>query len=286
MTLPPLNGLKAFEAAGRHLNFRLAAEELGVSQGAVAQQVRGLEGVLGVKLFERRSKGISLTAAGRGYHRRVAQAFDTLREATDLLRPDPATVLISATPSFASKWLIPNLPRFTQAAPDVDLRIIATEQVSSFHADGIDLAIRHGEPPFGASIQAWRLFGNEVVAVAAPSLAAGGAGFAALPKLHDTHDLWPRYLAAHGLRDDSGRAMRFSLTVLAIDAAIAGQGVALASRVLVEREIRAGRLVEIGPGSLTVPGDFHLLAQRPGRRLPAVDKVIGWLRSEAGEGRA
>lgn len=284
MTLPPLNGLKAFEAAGRHLNFRLAAEELGVSQGAVAQQVRGLEGVVGVKLFERRSKGISLTASGRGYHGRVVKAFDTLREATDLLRPDPATVQISATPSFASKWLIPNLHRFSKAAPDVDLRIIATEKVSSFHGDGIDLAIRHGEPPFGASIQAWRLFRNEVIAVAAPSLAANGTAFAELPKLHDAHDLWPRYLAMHGLDNDGGRAMRFTLTVLAIDAAIAGQGVALASRVLVAQELRAGRLVEIGPGTLEVPGDFHLLAQRPARRLPAVDKVIDWLRSEAEEG--
>lgn len=193
--LPPLNALRAFDASGRQLNFRLAAEELGVTQAAVAQQVRLLESRLAVPLFERLPKGLAFTAAGRGYHAKVATAFEDLRAATEQLQPQPQSVLISVTPTFAAKWLIPNLPGFTAAHPGIDLRILATETVSSFHGDGIDLAVRQGRPPFGASLDAVRLFQQEIVAVASPDLLAGldrpidGKTLAELPKLHDTHDL-------------------------------------------------------------------------------------------------
>ncbi len=142
--LPPLNGLRAFDAAGRHLNFRAAADEMGVTQGAVAQQVRQLEAQLGLPLFDRLPKGLAFTSVGRGYHARVATAFADLRAATETLRPEPDKVLVSVTPTFAAKWLIPNLPDFSAAYPKADLRILATERVSSFHGDGIDLAVRHG----------------------------------------------------------------------------------------------------------------------------------------------
>ena len=170
--LPPLNGLRAFEAAGRYLNFRAAADELGVTQGAVAQQVRGLEDHVGMPLFERLPKGLAFTAAGRGYHVRIAEAFTTLREASAVLQPQTAKVLISVTPTFAAKWLIPHLPDFTARYPDIDLRILATEKVSSFHADGIDLAVRLGEPPFGAVLEAHLLFRQEIVAVVGTSASA------------------------------------------------------------------------------------------------------------------
>ena len=161
-----MNALRAFEAAGRHLNFRAAAGELGVTQGAVAQQVRGLEGHVGMALFARLPKGLAFTAAGRGYHARVAEAFAILREASAVLRPQAARVLISVTPTFAAKWLIPHLPDFTAKHPDIDLRILATEKLSSFHADGIDLAVRLGAPPFGAALRAHLLFRQNIVAVA------------------------------------------------------------------------------------------------------------------------
>lgn len=152
--LPPLNGLRAFEAAGRTLNFRAAAEKLGVTQGAVAQQVRGLEDRLGIRLFERHSKGLAFTAEGRGYHGQVALAFSILRDATAALQAEPSRVVISVTPSFASKWLIPNLPDFTERHPAIDLRVLATEAMSRFRTDGVDLAVRQGVPPFGASLEA------------------------------------------------------------------------------------------------------------------------------------
>ena len=132
--LPPLNSLRAFDAAGRRLSFRAAADDLGVTQGAVAHQVRQLEAHLDVVLFERVPKGLRFTSAGRSFHARIAKVFEDLRSATAELKPEPNKVLISVTPSFAAKWLIPNLPDFSREHPDVDLRIMATENVSSFYS--------------------------------------------------------------------------------------------------------------------------------------------------------
>jgi LysR family glycine cleavage system transcriptional activator len=286
--LPPLNGLRAFEAAGRHLNFRAAADELGVTQGAVAQQVRGLEDHVGMPLFERLPKGLAFTAAGRGYHARVAEAFTTLREASAVLQPQAAKVLISVTPTFAAKWLIPHLPDFTARHPDIDLRILATEKVSSFYADGIDLAVRLGEPPFGAALEAHFLFRQEIVAVAAPGIMAtqsdpfDAIALAAMPKLHDTHDLWPAFLKQCGVTRSRGRDIRLSQTALAIDAALAGQGVALASRFLVAADLEAGRLVQVGPQVLRGKGVFFLLARRSAKRTEAANKARQWLVEAAG----
>ncbi len=284
--IPPLNALRAFEAAGRFLNFRAAAEDIGVTQGAVAQQVRMLEARLGVRLFERLPKGLAFTAAGRGYHARIAEAFAAIREATGTLLPEAGKVTISVTPSLAAKWLIPNLPAFTTAHPDIDLRILATEATSSFQTDGVDLAIRLGNPPFGASLDAWLLFLNEVVAVAAPSLLPDNAPvtperLAGLTRLHTSHDTWPAFLSLLGLRDKGGRGLRFSQVALAIDAALAGQGVVLASRFLVAPDLAAGRLVQVVPDVLHGAADFHLLSPRGARRTDSVALVVEWLLERA-----
>ncbi|RWF15024.1 MAG: LysR family transcriptional regulator, partial [Mesorhizobium sp.] len=140
--LPSLNALRAFEVATRHLNFRLAAEELRVTQGAVAQQVRGLEAELGLKLFERQPRTLALTEAGRGYVANVRRAFELIAEATEALRPEPQHITISVTPTFASKWLIPRLPDFTAAHADIDLRIVASDRMANFQTDAVDLAVR------------------------------------------------------------------------------------------------------------------------------------------------
>lgn len=194
---PPLNGLRAFDASGRRLSFRAAADELGVTQGAVAQQVRQLEAHLGIVLFDRLPKGLALTDAGRTYHNRVSAAFDELRSATAQLKPAPGKVLISVTPTFASKWLIPNLPDLAETHPEIDLRILATEQVSSFHSDGIDLAIRQGSPPFGAALNATLLHKQDIIAVVAPEMVNDGyfgiKDLGHLPKIHDTHDPLAHY---------------------------------------------------------------------------------------------
>lgn len=285
--LPPLNALLAFDAAGRHLNFRTAADELGVTQGAVAQQVRRLEAILGMALFERLPKGLAFTQSGRSYHTRVTVAFGDLRTATDILRPQPDKVLISVTPTFAAKWLIPNLPEFSAAHPTIDLRILATEKLSSFHGDGVDMAVRQTHPPFGAALEAIRLFRQEIIAVAAPQLLAGTAlplaqkDLAQLPKLHDAHDLWPDFLRLLRIEDEAARGLRLSQTALSIDAALSGQGVALVSRFLVTRELAAGSLVQVTPETLFGKQDFYLLIERRPKRSPAIDAVLHWLSSKA-----
>ncbi len=285
--LPPLNALRAFDLAGRHLNFRAAADEMGLTQGAVAQQVRLLEAHLALKLFERLPKGLAFTSAGRGYHARVAAAFADLQEATQVLRPEPDKVLISVTPTFAAKWLIPNLPAFSALHPDIDLRIMATEKVSSFHSDSIDLAVRQARPPFGAALDAVCLFRQAIIAVASPHLLQGlrlpidAATLSRLPKLHDAHDLWPAFLQKRQAQDDSGRGLRLSQTALAIDAALSGQGVALVARFLVERDLASGNLVQVTPETMDGKQDFYLLAQRDRKRSLAVNTVRQWLLSMA-----
>lgn len=285
--LPPLNGLRAFEAAGRRLTFRAAADELGVTQGAVAQQVRHLESHLGQPLFERLPKGLAFTPAGRSYHAQISMAFDDMRRATDNLKPELGDARISVTPTFAAKWLIPNLPEFSALHPDIDLQILATERVSSFHSDGIDLAIRQGRPPFGASLDAIRLFQHDVIAVAAPSLLDNHplpldhATIAKLPKLHDSHDLWPAFLKRLNIQDQSGHGLRLSQTTLAVDAALSGQGIALVSHFLVARDISAGNLVQVTPEVMQGDHEFYLLVQRKSRQSPAIKAVIAWLTSTA-----
>lgn len=288
--LPPLNSLRAFDAAGRRLSFRAAADELGVTQGAVAQQVRLLEAHLDVVLFERVPKGLQFTSVGRSYHNRIASVFADLRSATAELKPEPRKVLISVTPTFAAKWLIPNLPDFSAAYPNIDLRIMATEKVSSFHSDGIDLAVRQGSPPFGASLDATLLFKQTLIAVAAPKFADQDDApldpetLAKQPKIHDTHDHWPRYLEHFGVRDQSPRHLRLSQTSLAADAAIAGQGVALVSRFLVAHDLEAGRLVEVGAAWDAGGSDFYVLLPRTVKNNETVINVVTWLKARTAEG--
>lgn len=285
--LPPLNALRAFDMAGRHLNFRAAADAMGVTQGAVAQQVRQLEAHLGVALFERLPKGLAFTSAGRSYYARIARVFDDLRAATETVRPEPGKVLVSVTPTFAAKWLIPNLPAFSAEHPEIDLAVLATESVSRFHGDGIDLAIRQGQPPFGASLQVVRLFRQQVIAVAAPALVAGHRlpldpdTLSRLPKLHDAHDLWPAFLRQLTIEDRGARGLRLSQTALALDAALSGQGAALVSSFLARRDISENRLVRLHPDALAGGNDFYLLAERAPQRGPAVQAAFDWFVSQA-----
>lgn len=285
--IPPLNGLRAFDVSGRHMSFRAAADEMGVTQGAVAQQVRRLEAHLGTPLFERLPRGLAFTPSGRSYHTRVANAFEELRAATNTLRPETEKVLVSVTPTFAAKWLIPNLPEFSAAHPEIDLRILATERVSSFHADGIDLAVRQGRPPFGAALEAVRLFRQKIIAVAAPILVAGQCLpldhdiLSRLPKLHDAHDLWPAFLRELNVADHAERGLRLNQTALAMDAALSGQGAALVSSFLAKRDIAANHLVQLVPKALSGKQDFYLLAVRRSKRGSSAQAVVEWFASKA-----
>ncbi len=285
--LPPLNGLRAFDAAGRYLNFRSAADRLGVTQGAVAQQVRQLEAHLGMPLFERLPKGLAFTSAGRSYHARVAAAFEELRTATEGVMAEPDRVSVSLPPTFAARWMVPNLVEFAAAHPNIELRVLSTEKLLSFHADGVDVVVRLGLPPAAATLDVVRLFRQNVIAVCSPKILEGrglplsGEELAELPCLHDSHDAWPEFFERLGLRDRGRRGLRFSQAALAVDAAVAGQGVALISRFLVARELAEGSLVQVMPQILERQQNYYLLAQKGPSRRPAVEAVFQWLKSRA-----
>jgi len=283
--LPPLNALKVFEAVTRHLNFRLAAEELGVTQGAVAQQIRGLEASLGLKLFERLPRTLALTGAGAGYAVSIRQAFELIDEATRTLRPEPNRLTLSVTPTFASRWMLPRLPGFTAAWPDIDLRVLASERLVQFHHEGVDLAVRYGRPPFGAGLDATLLFSQTVLAVVSPTLLAEMGDPAESDRclryalLHDGHHLWPAFLASifPNLSLHHQHHLRFNQTALALEAAISGQGIALTSPHFVQNDLASGRLVPAFRQQMTMDAGWYLVWPRRPREPAPVLAVRDWL---------
>ena len=289
--LPPLNALKVFEAVTRHLNFRLAAEELGVTQGAVAQQIRGLEANLGLKLFERLPRTLALTGAGAGYAVSIRQAFELIDEATRTLRPEPNRLTLSVTPTFASRWMLPRLPAFTAAWPDIDLRVLASERLVQFHHEGVDLAVRYGRPPFGAGLDASLLFNQSLLAVVSPALLAqlGDPANAEhcqrYALLHDGHHLWPAFLgmtfASQSLQHQ--HHLRFNQTALALEAAIGGQGIALTSTHFVHNDLLSGRLVPAFVQQMAVDAGWYLVWPKRARESAPVSAVRDWLLAQIGD---
>jgi LysR family glycine cleavage system transcriptional activator len=286
--LPPLNALKAFEASGRHLNFSRAADELGVTQGAVAQQVRSLEELLKIKLFDRKPRGLSLTDEGRKYLAPIRRAFDVMAEATANLAPQDIVVTISTTPSFATRWLVPRLGLFAQDHQDIRLRLDASNALANFQTDGVDIAVRQGRPPFGPGLIAEPLFAADLIAVCHPDLAFGDkirspADLLDHVLLEDTHGQWPLFLeAALGEVSTTGlKTMAFSQTSLAIDAAIAGQGVALANREFVADDLQAKRLCQPISFSTEVQEGYHVVTPRHPRNPRIVSAVRRWLLAQA-----
>ena len=276
--LPPLNALRAFEVAGRRLNFRAAADELGVTQGAVAQQIRILEGHLGLALFTRLPRGVALTPQGAVYLAGISRGFDALAEATGQLHARADTVTISVTPTFATKLLIPRLAELGAAVPGVELRTVASEVIADFDRDGVDIAVRLTQPPFPPTLEARLLFRQNLVAVASPHLVGdlplplSAESLRRLPLLHDAHDHWPIFLQVTGKLPGAV----FNQTTLALDAALAGQGVAIVSRAVVMADLAAGRLLRVAEASRATGLDYYLVRKRNASSRKAADAVWDW----------
>ena len=293
--LPPLNALRAFEAAARHMNFSRAADELSVTPGAVSQQIQNLEDYIGGPLFKRTSKGLLLTDAGQTALPALREAFDRLAEAASLLTAstDGRRLTVSTAPSFASKWLMPRLGGFEAAHPEVDVWLQAGFDLVDFATGEVDLAIRYGSGRYPA-LETTRLMGESVIPVASPALLAekpieGPEDLAQHILLHDgspdsdeSCPDWPMWLAARALRDiDGGRGPRFNQSSLCIEAAAAGRGVALAKRTLAQADIDAGRLV--APLHIDTAVDFAYFVVHPRAkgRLPQVRAFTAWLKAQA-----
>ncbi|MEH6632506.1 MAG: LysR substrate-binding domain-containing protein [Halopseudomonas aestusnigri] len=287
MRSPNLNSLKMFDAAARHLNFRLAAEELNLTQGAVAQQVRRLESDLQIQFFHRRPRGLELTQIGQEYHLSIRRALAIIDVATTKLQPINTRITVSVPPSFAAKWLVPRLSQFSQAYPDIDLQTDASEKVADFRTDDVDIAIRQGTPPFGAApldddLQIEQLSPFHLCAVCNPDLAAviGPVeelhDLAEQPLIQDRHFLWTPMLEQLGI-SASKRILQFNQTALAMDAAANGQGVTLAPQLLVTTEETQGRLVSLWQDIEPSVGGYYLLYPTFKAPNPARDSVVQWL---------
>ena len=252
-SLPPLNGLRAFEAAARHMSFTDAAEELSVTQAAISHQVRGLEQRLGLKLFVRRNRSLLLSEAGQAYLPSVRAAFDQLNEATEkLLQKDKGgNLTVTTTSSFAVKWLVPRLGGFQRSHPEIDVRVSTGTSLVDFSREDVDIGIRYGRGQW-SNLLAERLVSEDVMPVCAPSLLKGPNGLkkpADLRRFNLLHigsfpDDWQVWLTAAGVKGvDSSRGVSFDFALAAYQAAMDGLGVALGRNPLVEPDLKAGRLV-------------------------------------------
>ena len=289
--LPPLKALRAFEAAGRHLSFARAAEELHVTPAAISQQIKTLEETLGILLFRRGSQ-ISLTEPAAAALPVLTDAFDRLEKGVQRMNAgrDAGPLVISGPPSFVARWLIPRLERFQDAHPDIELRLVASTRLVDFDTEDVDLAIRYGAGNYPGLVVE-RLKAEAVVAVAHPRLAAS------LPRLEDllqatllhnagmdwdpTWPDWPAWLRQGGIEPAQPLKLRsFDDANLVIQAALSGLGAALVWETLVDEELAAGRLVALFPARPLVNA-YHLVAPPSRLDSPKVTAFMTWIRSEA-----
>jgi LysR family glycine cleavage system transcriptional activator len=302
--LPPLNALRAFEAAARHLSFTKAAEELHVTPAAVSHQIKGLEAQLGVPLFRRLTRALRLTEAGQAAFPKMRDGFDRLAEGVELLKAheDDDSLTVSVSPSFGAKWLVPRLESLRTAHPDIDVRIDATDRLADFQGDGVDVALRYG-PGNYPGLRVDKLFVQEMAPVCSPKLLEGEHPLK-VPEDLRHHTLlhldwtreaeaapnWRMWLLAAGVDNvgpggvDPARGPRFSMDSLALQAAIDGQGVALTSSILTAGDLEAGRLVVPFDVSVCDPMDFAYYVISPERTAeqPKVAAFRAWVLGEAG----
>jgi len=293
--LPPLNALRAFEAAARHLNFSRAADELSVTPGAVSQQIQNLEDYVGAALFKRTPKGLLLTDAAQTALPALREAFDRLAEAASLLTAavDGRRLTLTAPPSFAAKWLVPRLGAFEQAHPQVDVWLSAAIELVDLAAGEVDVAIRYGAGRY-PGLEVHRLFSETVIPVASPehlavqplTTPADLANHILLhdgsPDLDDSCPDWSMWLAARGLKNVDGmRGPRFNQSSLVIEAAVNGRGVALAKRTLAQADLEAGRLVAPLQIATAVDFAYYLVHPKAKGRLPQVKAFVGWIQAQA-----
>jgi LysR family transcriptional regulator, glycine cleavage system transcriptional activator len=289
--LPPLNALRAFEAAARHLSFTRAANELNVTQAAISHQIKALEDHLGVALFRRLNRALMLTEDGQALFPAVRDAFDGLVDAMARLRARESggTLTVSTLPSFAVKWLVPRMSHFQDKHPDIDLRISAKENLADFARDGIDVAIRFGRGKW-PSVHADWLADEWLTPVCSAAL---------LPTLRSERDLaratllhedmlpingfptWETWLEAAGVTGvDASRGPRFSHTHLMLQAAMDGRGVALGQALIVRDDIAAGRLVEIFSFRLPTGAGYYVVYPSASAERPKVKAFREWVMTE------
>jgi DNA-binding transcriptional LysR family regulator len=297
--LPPLDLLRGFEAAARHLSFTRAASELFLTQSAMSRQIQALEEFLGVPLFERRHKSLALTEAGRVYLRTVGSALDELREATRRLREARTghVLTVTTTVSFASMWLVPRLARWRKAHPAVDVRITATHEVVDMEREGIDLAVRDC-PLENVPKGAIHLVGEHLAPMCSPGYlreAKRDGRRVSTPRdlryhllltLHDPKGRWPwlswaAWFEAMGLEDFApAGTLAYDQYDQVIQAAMHGQGIALGRVTLASQMLREKKLVALFGQRQQLARAYHAVFARDAADRPEVRAFVEWLREE------
>lgn len=292
--IPPLNPLRAFEVAARHLSFTRAAEELFVTPSAVSHQIKTLEESLGIALFTRDAKSLSLTAAGKAYLPGVQQAFKQLAHATHQLQTQGMPALkINVPPTFAVKWLIPRMDRFMKAHPEIDLKVSTSKHMVDFAREDFDLAVRYGRGRY-PGLHSELCLPVEVFPVCSPALMRGEhplhtpADLRFHTLLHDdstysdvSNPHWAMWLEHAGVTEvDATRGPSFWPSHLVINAAVDGLGVALAKKNWVLKDLADGLLVR--PFDISLPVEFSYFIVYPEERVHdrRIAAFVDWVRQE------
>ncbi|USD38266.1 MULTISPECIES: transcriptional regulator GcvA [Ferrimonas] len=284
--LPPLNAVKAFEAAARNLSFTRAAEELFVTQAAISHQIKALEEFLGLKLFRRRNRSLLLTEEGQSYFLDIKDLFTQLSDATERLLARSATgsLTVSLSPSFAIQWLVPRLARFSELHPEVDVRIKAVDMDEGSLSDDVDIAIYYGRGKW-PGLRADKLRAESMVPVCSPKLLSGPKPLREIADLNQhtlLHDMsrrdWKAWMKQAGVElTNVNQGPIFSHSSLVLQAAIHGHGVALGYSVLARPEIEAGRLVCPFNQVLTSKNAYYLVCQEGQSDLGKISAFREWM---------
>ncbi|MBS9432398.1 transcriptional regulator GcvA [Photorhabdus hainanensis] len=289
--LPPLNALRVFDAAARHLSFTKAAEELFVTQAAVSHQMKSLEDFLGLKLFRRRNRSLLLTEEGQSYYLDIKEIFTAINEATRKLQARSAkgALTVSLSPSFAIQWLVPRLSSFNLAYPGIDVRIQAVDREEDKLADDVDVAIFYGRGNW-PGLRTDRLYAEYLLPVCSPSLLTGDnplktpADLARHTLLHDSSRRdWQAYVRQLDMQQQINvqQGPIFSHSAMVIQAAVHGQGIALANNVMARTEIDAGRLVCPFNDVLVSKNAFYLVCHDNQAELGKIAAFRQWVLAQA-----
>jgi LysR family glycine cleavage system transcriptional activator len=292
-SLPPLHALRAFEAAGRRLSFKLAARELHVTPGAVSQQIRILETTLGITLFRRLTRSVELTREGQLLLPVVSAAFERIADTTRQLarRSESGVLTVSVIPSLAARWLVPRLGRFRERHPEIDVRISPSTHLVDFAREDVDLGIRRGLGRY-PGLSSSRLMTEEFFPVCAPAIVRGRLALRSPSGLKDQvllHDEsfqdWQTWLEYHHVRGvDAKRGPIFDDASMALEAAIEGQGVALTRTALALDALARRRLVK--PFDLPMPARFayYIVCPTGTETRPKVKAFRDWLMEQTDAG--
>ncbi|MEP4891624.1 MAG: transcriptional regulator GcvA [Aliiglaciecola sp.] len=290
--LPPLNALRAFEAAARHLSFTKAADELFVTQAAVSHQIKSLEEFLSIKLFLRKNRSLLLTEQGQGYYLELKELFESLHLATERLLAAGAkgALTVAMPPSFAIQWLVPRVNQFSQQYPDIDVRIKAIDFDDGFLEDDVDVAIYYGRGKW-SGLKVDKLHTEYLTPVCSPMLFNGTKPLESLKDLkhhrllHDsTRESWKTFIRqfhVNGVKVEQGPI--FSHTMMVLQAAALGQGIALANSVLARPELASGRLVCPFEERLVSKSSYYLVCHESQAELGKIATFRHWLLEQVKE---